>query len=187
MSNIFKNLGASNHAVGERSKHDYYATEPKATELLLEKERFCGPILEPCCGEGHMVEVLKSRYKLYASDLIDYGYGEVKDFFSIASWEGDIITNPPYKNALSFVEHALDIIPTGHKVAMFLRLQFLEGKNRGKFYKSYPPKVVYVASARLNCAKNGDFERYSDSAIAYAWYIWVKGFKEEPIIRWINN
>jgi hypothetical protein len=23
--------------------------------------------------------------------------------------------------------------------------------------------------------------------IAYAWYIWQKGWKKEPVIRWIDN
>lgn len=32
---IFRNLGASNHAKEDRQTEDYYATEPKAAELLL--------------------------------------------------------------------------------------------------------------------------------------------------------
>ena len=31
-------------------ENDFYATEPKATELLLEKEVFNKNILEPCAG-----------------------------------------------------------------------------------------------------------------------------------------
>lgn len=46
------------------------------------------------------------------------------------SWRGDIITNPPYKYAAEFVQHALDIIDNGQKVAMFLKLTFLEGEKR---------------------------------------------------------
>lgn len=70
---------------------------------------------------------------------------------------------------------------------MFLRLQFLEGKERQRLFKNFPPKVVYVFSSRILCAKNGDFEadRYN-SAIAYAWFVWVKGYKGDTIIRWIN-
>ena len=33
----FATLAASNHSKGEREVNDYYATEPKAVELLLEK------------------------------------------------------------------------------------------------------------------------------------------------------
>lgn len=34
-NSIYKTLGASNHTDKEREVHDYYATEPKALELLL--------------------------------------------------------------------------------------------------------------------------------------------------------
>lgn len=56
---VFKTLGASNHTEHDRGAFDYYATEPKATELLLKLEHFNNNILEPCCGEGHISEVLK--------------------------------------------------------------------------------------------------------------------------------
>lgn len=71
---------------------------------------------------------------------------------------------------------------------MFLKLQFLEGKARRKLFRKYPPKVVYVSTGRLRCAMNGDFERYANSnAVTYAWFVWVKGFTGDPIIRWIND
>ena len=37
---IFTCNGASNHSEEERQIDDYYATEPKAVELLLEREKF---------------------------------------------------------------------------------------------------------------------------------------------------
>ena len=48
-----------------------------------------------------------------------------------------------------------------------------------------PPKYVYVFSKRTVCARNGDFENTKGSAVCYCWYIWEKGFKGEPVIRWI--
>ena len=54
-------------------------------------------------------------------------------------FNGDIITNPPYKYAKEFVEKALEVIPKGNKVAMFLKLQFLEGKARRKMFETSPP------------------------------------------------
>ena len=183
----FVTLGASNHSKGEREVNDYYATEPKAVELLLQKEKFSSIILEPSCGEGHISRVLLDNgYAVKSSDLIDRGFGEVKDFFEVDEFCGDIITNPPYKVALDFVKHSLDIIPEGSKVAMFLKLQFLEGKARKEFYKENPPKKIYVASGRLNCAKNGKFEEFKSSAVAYAWFVWEKGYQGSPEIDWIN-
>lgn len=183
----FATLAASNHSKGEREVNDYYATEPKAVELLLQKEKFSSIILEPSCGEGHISRVLLDNgYTVKSSDLIDRGFGEVKDFFEVDEFCGDIITNPPYKVALDFVKHSLDIIHEGSKVAMFLKLQFLEGKARKEFYKENPPKKIYVASGRLNCAKNGKFEEFKSSAVAYAWFMWEKGYKGSPKIDWIN-
>ena len=192
-NSIFKTLGASSHTEKERQKHDYYATEPKAIELLLKMEKFNHNVWECACGEGYLSKVLEDAgYNVMSSDLIDRGYGEGNaDFLSIDNvlWEGDIITNPPYKYAQEFIEKALSIIPIGNKVAMFLKLQFLEGKARKELFNVHPPKVVYVSSSRLLCAKNGDFEqgkKNGGSAVAYAWYIWEKGHKGHPILRWFN-
>lgn len=72
---------------------------------------------------------------------------------------------------------------------MFLKLTFLEGKARKKLFTKYPPKVIYVSSSRLQCAKNGDFDKYGKgvgTAVAYAWYVWQKGYTGDTIIKWIN-
>ena len=196
-NSIYKTLGASNHTDNEREVNDYYATEPKATELLLERERFNPYVWECACGGGHMSDVLKSHgYNVKSSDIIDRGYdgAEIIDFLSVDKAEykemisRDIITNPPYKYAKEFVEQALNISMDGVKVAMFLKLQFLESKKRLELFKKYPPKVIYVASERLLCAKNAEFERMKaggGSAVCYAWFVWKKGFKGDPVIKWI--
>ena len=97
------------------------------------------------------------------SNLIDRGYGKVQDFFNIKHSDMDIVTNPPYKIALPFLKYAPGILFRTVKRALFLRVLFLEGKERGRFFKENPPKKIYVASGRLSCAKNGDFEKYRKS------------------------
>lgn len=187
---VYRTIGASNHSNGERETHDYYATEPKALELLLDLEKFNTKVWECACGEHHLANVLKDKgYEVKASDLINRGgHTEVIDFLQYdGKFNGDIITNPPYKHAKEFVEKALEIIPNGNKVAMFLRVLFLEGKARRELFNKYPPKIIYIPSARLNCAKNGDFDTYyKNGAVCYAWFIWEKGFKGEPVVRWFN-
>ena len=56
-NSVFKALAASNHSTTERQPEDYYATEPRAAELLLENERFEGSIWECACGEKHLSNV----------------------------------------------------------------------------------------------------------------------------------
>lgn len=96
-------LGARNYAQHDREENDFYATEPKALELLCDLETFSPTVWECACGQGHLSEVLKSRgYKVISSDLIDrgYGYSDVDFLQSTKQFDGDIITNPPYKFAI---------------------------------------------------------------------------------------
>ena len=188
-------LGASNHSETEREANDYYATPPIATEMLCKIETFSKDILEPCCGEGHIAKVLEAHgYNVESMDLIDRGYGKGGvDFLKYnKSVKADIVTNPPYSMAQEFVEHAMELITNGHKIAMFLKLSFLEGKDRRKMFDKYPPKTVWVSSSRLGCAKNGEFKKdkrgvlKADSAVAYCWYIWEKGYSGDTIIKWFN-
>ena len=182
----FSTLGASSHTKEDRQINDFYATDPVAVKYLLEVESF-KKVLEPSCGMGHISKELeKAGLKVKSSDLIDYGFGKVKDFFTYEKWKGDIITNPPYKYAQEFVEHSMKIIKPNRKIALFLKLQFLEGKKRKILFAKYPPKTIYVSSSRIKCAKNGDFDNTGTSAVAYAWYVWEKGFTGDPIIKWIN-
>lgn len=95
---------------------------------------------------GHIRDVLVSHgYNVTATDLIYRGVDDIKqeDVFNIKEFSGDIITNPPYKIALPILKHCLDIIPTGNKVAMFLKVLFLEGKERKKFFEENPPRYIY--------------------------------------------
>ena len=159
--------------------------------MLLAEESFAPVIWECACGEGYLSKILeKHGYEVISTDLIYRGYGDPDplDFLkeTFEDFEGDIITNPPYKYALEFVQRALETVRDGRKVAMFLKLQFLEGKARKSFFQRYPPKVVYVSASRLVCALNGDFEKSISKAIAYAWFVWEKGFRGDPVIKWIN-
>ena len=188
---IYATLGASSHSDIDRQPDDYYATDPKAMELLLAEETFAPVIWECACGEGHLSKVLQEHgYQVISTDLIYRGFGDPEplNFLeeTLEDFEGDIVTNPPYKYALDFVKKALDSIQEGHKVAMFLKLQFLEGKSRKDFFRLSPPHTVYVSSSRISCAMNGEFDKYPSSAVAYAWFVWVKGFTGNPVIKWIN-
>jgi hypothetical protein len=166
---------------------DYYATPPKALEDLLQREKF-ERVWECADGEGHLCGVLK-KYGLLSkhSDLIDRGCGEIIDFLKWqGKWDGDIITNPPYRQALQFVLHALEIVPEGRKVAMLLKIQFLEGKQRRKLlFNDNRPIRIYVWSNRISCALNGKFDEIKHgSPMMFAWFVWEKGFKGDPVIKW---
>ena len=188
---VFVTNGDTSHSARERETRDYYATDPRAVEELLKREKFDINILEPACGGGHISTVLKAHgYEVVSADIVQRDYDDqdyTADFLrNRLAWYGDIITNPPYRYAKEFVEHAIEISERGVKVAMFLKLTFLESQKRYELFRSNPPKVLYVFSKRMGCALNGDFANQPGSAVAYGWYVWEVGWKGEPIIRWIQ-
>ena len=190
----FVTLGASNHTDKEREENDYYATDPIAIDVLLKDE--CAvlnhDIWECACGAGDLSKRLEEYgYNVKSTDLIDRGYGQGGiDFLKCQDkWHGDILTNPPYKYAQEFVEHGLELIEDGNSVWMFLKLQFLEGQKRRQLFDTGQLKYIFVSTKRILCAKNGEFDymrEHGGSAVAYAWYQFVKGYKDNAVVRWIN-
>ncbi len=187
-------LGVNPNAI--RQEDDFYATDPKALEIFLDKLKQDNIILnhyiwEPACGNGHLSKVLVGRgYSVCSSDKVvrQFDCDEI-DFLKLDTvdnaYEGDILTNPPFKLAEKFVEQGYRILSPGNKLLLFLKIQFLEGQKRKELFKKFPPKFVYVYSARQLCVKDGEFEKYTATTQCYAWYIWEKGYKGETIIRWI--
>lgn len=195
---IYNTIGASNHTDKEREENDFYATDPISIDKLLKVEKPFKHIYECATGEGHLAQRLKDNgYTVTTSDIIERNYklDFVQDFLKMSATglglneEYDILTNPPYKYAKEFVLKALSMIKENRKVYMFLKLTFLEGKARFKeLFSKYPPQKIYVFSERILCAKNADFKKMIDgggSAIAYAWFVWQKGYNGKTEIEWI--
>ena len=134
-----------------------------------------------------MVVLKKHKMLGRHSDLYDYGIESEKcDFLKeTKKWDGDIITNPPYKYTIEFVQKALELA-TG-KIAMWLPQRYFSSIGRyEKIFKHNPPTTAYISVARLNCAMNGDFTKVSH-AVDYMWLVWdkakmVKDYKSE--LKW---
>lgn len=183
---VMATLNASCLSTKNRAENDYYATPRKAVELLLEKESFMN-VWEPACGEGHISKVLKENgIRVNSSDKIDRGYGKVIDFLECEGiTSGDIVTNPPFSLSTEFVYKAMEILQNNCKLALLLRIQFLESVKRYELFKIHPPKKIYVFSRNIRCAKNGDFSNATGNASTYAWFLWEKSFKGLPSVDWL--
>ncbi|MBD5332200.1 MAG: NAD(P)-dependent oxidoreductase [Bacteroides sp.] len=186
-SSIYKTLGASNHCDYDREANDLYCTHPSAVEALCDLETFSPTIWEPCAGLGHISQVLRSRgYKVRESDILTRGRNIQKLDFLLCDehFDGDIITNPPYKIATSIIRRAMEVVTEGNRVAMWLRILYLESLERKQLFEEYPPQQVWISSKRIPCAMNGDFEHISSSAQGYMWLIFQKGCRDETKIGW---
>ena len=197
-NSIFKTLGASNHTEAERESDDFYATSPKAIDILLEYADLHLPyqIWEPSCGSGCLSERLKEcGYQVVSTDLVFRGYGKGNtNFFEQTAMPAGceaIITNPPYKHATEYVTHALRLLPDNGLLCLFLKTTFAEGKERyTKIFGITPPIYVLQCSERVLCAKNAAFdymEEHGGSAVSYAWWIWRKGYQGHTTLDWVNH
>lgn len=169
---------------------DFFPTAPWATRSLMERVL---PVLgfrpggisvawEPACGEGHMAEVLLEYIRsVHATDVYDYGYGKVADFFEQDDFCDWIITNPPFDGsgagdekakATRFICRALD---HADNVAMFLPLRYLEGLGRyGAIFQKRAPTLCAFFVERMPLHE-GRWEPDGDTKTAYMWLVWIKG------------
>ena len=84
----------------------------------------------------------------------------------------------------------MELLTDNGQMAMFLKIQFLEGQKRKELFEKYPPKYIYVFRNRMATWNNGlekdpkTGKRWA-TTMCHAWFIWEKGSKSEPIIRWL--
>lgn len=207
-NNIFSTLGASNHSTNERQKEDYYATDPKFINHLLEKEPWLKnpklKILEPSAGECILVDRFYelTGNKMDAYDLIKRREDVIEqDYFTknFSNKYDVILTNPPYlKDTLKtntgladYILKALKEVKTGGTVIMFLKTLHLESKVRyEKIFKNYPPSKLYFYADRISCYKNNDTS-LPQGAISYTIFMWCNkkedgSFDKDTKIDWIR-
>ncbi len=191
MSKALSIVGSS-RSNGDRQEDDFYPTPSWAVKSLLNRVDFkdCDIIWECACGDGAISKTLESEgFKVKSSDIVDRGYEKTEfiDFLDNPDVMVDaIITNPPYKYALEFVEMCKK--KTNKRFAMFLKTVFLESERRYNMFQDteYPLKTVYQFSKRVTLYKDG-VKMKNSGMIAYAWYVWEKGYEGKPTLEWIND
>jgi len=175
-------VGTNNN--GGRPENDFYPTPPEGTEALLEVETFVGSIWECACGDGAMSRVLeRSGYDVISTDLEPRGYGIQLDFLLAHRLHApNIVTNPPFRLALQFVQQAREL--GCEKIALLCKLAFLEGQERAEWVENSPLKSVWVFKKRLTLYRNG-IEMKNSGMIAFAWFVWEREYIGRPMIGWI--
>lgn len=171
---------------------DDFPTPPWATRALLENVLRFKPGMrmsawDPACGVGHMAKILHEYFgRTYASDVFNYGYGQVIDYEQITEIEEHInwiITNPPFRLAENFLTQSLKFAQTG--VAMLTRTVFLESVGRyNEIFSVQPPTIVAQFSERVPMIK-GRLDRTASTATGYCWLVWTKVPARTTQLIWI--
>lgn len=161
---------------------DLFCTPPWATRALIHNVLpklglylNDTTVRDPCCGLGHMSDVLRETPAkfVFSSDIYLYGYGYKCDFLGEEIAAGAVdwtICNPPFKHSLGFALTALKHSRVG--VALLVRSAWLEGKTRWKqLFDDNPPTVVAQFVERVAMVK-GEWDPKAKSATAYCWVVW---------------
>ena len=172
-------------------KDDLYETPGVAVQTLLAVEPVPLTVWEPACGPGAIVRSLRASGRaVIATDLVDYDCPDSqarRDFLMEQSApEGvpAIVTNPPFKLAQQFVEHARRLVPQTY---MLMRLAFLEAERRRSLFDGGDLARIYVFSRRLPMMHRAGWEgRKANSGMAFAWFCWDRAHSGPPTIHWVD-
>lgn len=165
---------------------DYFPTPKWATYALIDNEKFENDIWECACGDGAMAKVLQETgAEVYSSDLYARPYGDAgHDFLTTNRRATNIVTNPPYNSAEGFVKAGLE--KADKKLALLLRLAFLEGSNRNRtIFTVHPPSRVWVFSERITFYPAG-MKAAGSGTTAYAWFVWDKDAPKNTELKWLK-
>ena len=171
-------------------KDDLYETPPEAVHALVKVENLPLRIWEPACGPGAIAQTLRDiGHLVYASDLVNYGYGDSGIDFLMetkapVSGVECIVTNPPFKLAEQFVEKALELCPN---VIMLLRLAFLTSEKRTNILENSGLARVHVFRKRLPMMHRDGWDGpKASSSMDFAWFVWDRSYYGPTILNRIS-
>lgn len=171
--------------VWQRDALDWYVEEEFVTQALVKVERFVGPVLDPCCGQGNIVKgLLAAGVEAVGTDIVKrvpdgtpwfLGTADFREVGAIS--QPNICMNPPFfraKGAEAFIRKALSV--ASGKVVAFADIKFLASHGRAKgLYAEFPPNRVWSISPRPSCPP-GEFllaGGEADGGTAdWVWMVW---------------
>jgi len=169
--------------------HDAYFTCPEAIICLMHLERAWLPrvLLDPCAGKGAFTTLMAQHgYEMYANDIENYGLEDctIGDYrsYRVAPWIEGIVTNPPYKLAVEFLQKALG--ECGY-VAFLLRSMWLaDADGRDDLLERHPPVRTYHLKRLPMMHRHGYTGKKSTSNVPHSLIVWdCRANHIEPPVR----
>jgi hypothetical protein len=164
----------------ERVERDLYETPEWVTKVIAPYLPPHRPVWEPACGSGKMSRALVACGLPVTSSDIHLG----EDFLKTTTSRADVIvTNPPYKLARRFIEHALQLAgPTG-VVAMLLRTDYDHASTRQHLFSACPQFAgKVVLTKRIVWFDDG--APGANPSFNHAWYIWRGDHSGPPALSY---
>jgi hypothetical protein len=183
--------------IWDRHPQGFYVEPRWCSERLFAAESFEGPVHDPACGLGRIVESARQAgLKAYGTDLVsrspicDHGV----DFFSGIFHPANIVCNPPFSTpehpdmAQRFVMRALEV--ASRKVAMLLISKWLFGDCRSRWLATTPLAKVWFLTPRPSMPpgpyiEGGGFP--GGGREDFCWLVWERDFVGKPELDWLRR
>lgn len=186
-----------------RDPYDWYVEEGWCTGLLLDALAAAGTpvtgrVLDPACGVGTVVEVLRGRgLDAVASDIVDRGCPGAAagvDFTQPGAWPAGsadwVVTNPPYyggDGSRAYVERGLEVARVG--VAVLVPVGFLFSQARHDWWRAQPVERLLYLSQRCSMPPgalllSGEVQRGGGKE-DYLWAVFRHGALWPPVSDWL--
>lgn len=178
----------------KRHDMDFYIEPRWTVEVLLDAEKFNGPVWDPACGSGTIPTAVRDRGLICrASDAADRSFGPVHDFLMNQPFAytpvNSIITNPPYGLAAQFVERALE--HADEKVAVLVQSKFPYSQRRYDLFTKHPVARLYFLSSRPSMPPGEKLLAGTVTAkggkMDYLWIVFEHGHKGPPTTHWLRR
>ncbi len=176
-----------------RADGDFYSEPAWTVAVLLHHVPMCGPLHDPCCGIGTVVDTaIIEGFQATGADIVDRAGGRfpTRDFLQDETIYTNLVFNPPYRLTPDFVHHALAHVAHGGHVAALVPLGFLASQRRYPLFNRPEFALALVLSRRPSLPPGdllkqcGESIRHSGS-IDYAWVAWQRGrVASYTEIRW---
>lgn len=184
--------------IWRRAADEWYLDQPDCTAALLAVERFDGVIVDPCCGQGSVLEAARAAsYTAIGRDIRQRRHGghpgadEIADFFTDPRPIENLISNPPYKRLDEFIALACERVEK--KAAILVQLRSLGSQDRSNALRSMPAPLaaVRVVTPRPSMppgeALKAGLVDASGGSADYAWLIFDRAHVGEPIFGWADR
>lgn len=178
-----------------RDENDWYVEPFECSVALFQTHQFDGLIWDPACGMGRIVRCARRLgLESVGSDILSRN--------ELTLWEDDflrgskriehkhIVSNPPFRCAEEFVQHAISITRNGGLVAMILPLVWLSGFSKKRDWLLHSPlKKVLPISPRPSMPPGQVIlsgEKPGNGTKDFAWFLWECGYVGSPTIEFLN-
>lgn len=184
-------MSATNRG-SKRQLHDFYPTPLPAIQSFLDSYPIGWGIevLEPGAGSGNIIKTLQ-LYGDFKIDAVEIRQEEAENLqqLGVNVIIGDylsmniekkydlIIGNPPFGQAIEFVEKSLGLLKPGGRLIFLLRTAFMESDKRFSFWQQPEHQIsgLYTLHARPS------FTGHGTDATSYSWFIWEPGSRRQTI------